>query len=440
MDIDLASLMVPVVRRFHGNPNEDLSTREELRWGNKGSLAVKVKEGVWYDHETKEGGGCLDFIRRHNSGDPFDWLCKERLIEDDALIATFDYRDEQNKLLYQVCRTASKKFWQRQPNGSGRWVNNIKGIRRVLYRLPELLASSDPVFIPEGEKHVDALIKLGLCATCNVMGAGKWRKEYGEFLRGRDVVLLSDNDKAGQDHTDDIARNLSGVARRVRVLTLPNLKPKGDVLNWLEAGGTRAELLRLADVTAIWEETRSGNAEDGGHYETRDRHSPQAAALVRLAQAAEPFHTPQSKTYADIHIDGHRETWSVRSRNFKLWLAGAFFKKTGKTPRREAMSAALDQVVSAHSAKAPSGKSIFASVGSTARSILISATQRGAQSRLMPAAGASLTVHRYAFGVRPACCRWPCPWLAGRSMVCAPSSISKMTMTSCWLWPGRWRC
>jgi putative DNA primase/helicase len=326
MDIDFASLIVPVVRRLRGNPNEELSTREVLRWGNKGSLAVKVKEGVWYDHEMKEGGGCLDFIRRHNNGDPFEWLRQQHLIESDALVATFDYRNEQNKLLYQVCRKANKGFWQRQPNGSGNWINNIKGVRRVLYRLPELLASTTIVFIPEGEKHVDALIKMGLCATCNVGGAGKgkWRKEYNEFLRGRDVVVLPDNDKAGQDHSENIARNLSGIARRVRLLMLPGLKHKGDVINWLEAGGTREQLEQLVEDTAVWEETQSGNPEDGGNHDQPDM--PQAAILVGLAQVAELFHTPERKAYADIKNDGHRETWAVRSRDFKLWLGRAFFQ------------------------------------------------------------------------------------------------------------------
>jgi hypothetical protein len=343
MEIDFASLIVPVVRRLCGNPNEDLSTKEEMRWGNKGSLSVKVKQGIWYDHETKEGGGCLDFIRRHSGeGDPLDWLRKERLIENDTLIAIFDYRDETNKLLYQVCRNASKKFWQRRPNGDGSWINKVKDVRHVLYRLPELLASTDTVLLPEGEKHVDALIKLGLCATCNAGGAGKWRKEYNECLRGRDVVVLPDNDTAGQDHSENIARNLTGIAGRVRVLMLPNLKPKGDVINWLDAGGTKAELLRLAEETATWEETRSGSPEDGGHHEQRDL--PQAAVLVRLAEEAELFHTPEGKTFADIQNDGHRETWSVRSKSFKLWLGRAFFQLAGKTPRREAISSALDQI------------------------------------------------------------------------------------------------
>jgi hypothetical protein len=62
------------------------------------------------------------------------------------------------------------------------------------------------------------------------------------------------------------------------------------------------------------------------------------------ARWAELFHTPERKAYADIHNDGHRETWPVRSRDFKLWLGRAFFQIAGKTPRREAMSSALDQI------------------------------------------------------------------------------------------------
>src|SRR5262249_25213198 len=121
----------------------------------------------------------------------------------------------------------------------------------------------------EGEKHADRLILLGLCATTNVGGAGKWRNEYSEFLRGKDVVILTDNDEPGFKHGEKVARSLAGGAKRGRVLLLPNLKHKGDVINWLEpeGKGTKEELLRLAEQTATWEETGSGSPEDGGHYE-----------------------------------------------------------------------------------------------------------------------------------------------------------------------------
>jgi hypothetical protein len=341
MAIDFADLMLPVAIRILGSPDED-SKKEEKRWNTKGSLSVDVKKGVWYDHENKVGGGCLDFIKQHiNGGDPIAWLRENHFIQDTEIVATFDYPDEQNVLLFQVCRKADGGFVQRRPDGH-RWIYSVKGVRRVLYRLPELLAyEGDLVFIPEGEKHVDRLRQLGLCATTNVGGAGKWRNEYSEFLRGKDCVILTDNDEPGFKHGEKVARSLAGIAKRVRVLLLPNLKPKGDIINWLDAGGTKEELLRLADETATWEETGSGSPEDGGHYE---QGTPQATILVELAQVAELFHTAERKAYADIHNDGHRETWSVRSRDFKLWLGRTFFQMAGKVPRREAMSLALDQI------------------------------------------------------------------------------------------------
>jgi AAA domain len=259
MSTELPALMEAVARRLLGEPNKALSKKGELRYGNKGSLKVDVKRGTFYDHEKEEGGGVLDLVRRERpSDDPLEWLRSERLVDDSTVVATFDYRDEANKLLFQVCRTPAKAFYQRRPNGSG-WINKIEGVRRVLYRLPELLAEKGMVFIPEGEKHVDALIRLGLRATCNSGGAGKWRPEYADFLRGRDVIVLPDNDEPGRKHAQTIAQSLHGVATRVRVLPLPDLGPKGDVINWLEAGGTREKLLELVEGTTNWRPPSQGS-------------------------------------------------------------------------------------------------------------------------------------------------------------------------------------
>ena len=87
MAIDFADLMLPVAERLRGPPNQSLSNKEEKRWGTKGSLAVNVKKGVWTDFETNEGGGCLDFIRRHINGeDPITWLRKEHFIKDTEIV------------------------------------------------------------------------------------------------------------------------------------------------------------------------------------------------------------------------------------------------------------------------------------------------------------------------------------------------------------------
>src|SRR5262249_10330511 len=145
-------------------------------------------------------------------------------------------------------RCAGKRFKQRRPDGRGGWLWKLNGVRRVLYRLPELLSGdeSEMVWVAEGEKDVDRLVSLGLVATTNPSGAGKWRDEYSQLLCGRDVVIPEDNDEPGRKHAQQVAQSLNGVARTVRILTLPGLPAKGDVSDWLDAAGTKEELLRLA--------------------------------------------------------------------------------------------------------------------------------------------------------------------------------------------------
>ncbi|MGC9986274.1 MAG: hypothetical protein ABSF35_21970 [Polyangia bacterium] len=171
----------------------------------------------------------------------------------------YDYRDEGGELLFQVVRTPApdgKTFRQRRPDGRDGWIWDVEGVRRVLYRLPELLAAdpSETVYVVEGEKDVETLRASGLVATTNPGGALKWRREYGESLRGRHVVILPDNDDVGHTHAADVARSLVGVAASVCVMDLPGLAEHGDVSDWLVAGRTVAELRALVQ----WEGEQRG--------------------------------------------------------------------------------------------------------------------------------------------------------------------------------------
>lgn len=170
-------------------------------------------------------------------------------------LAIYRYTDESGKVLFEVCRFPGKRFVQRRPDGAGGWLWNLKGVRRVLYRLPEVIAAvkeSRTVFVVEGERDADNLSRLGLTATTAPGGAGKWREEYLEALHGADVVILPDNDEPGHKHAEQVAKSLHGVAARVRVLSLPGLPAKGDASNWIAAGGTKEELLRLAEEAPEW--------------------------------------------------------------------------------------------------------------------------------------------------------------------------------------------
>lgn len=172
----------------------------------------------------------------------------------EKIATTYDYWDEQGKLLFQAIRYKPKRFSQRRPDGKDGWIWNLDGVRRVLYRLPELL-SADPsatVFVCEGEKDTDRLRELGLVATTNPQGAGKWRDEYSQFLKGREIVILADNDNAGRNHAQTVAHSLYRVAASVRILALSGLPEKGDVSDWLNAGNSVENLYVMVDDLPQW--------------------------------------------------------------------------------------------------------------------------------------------------------------------------------------------
>lgn len=142
-----------------------------------------------------------------------------------------------------------------KPAGAG-WRWGRGGARYVLYRLPELLTTplDEFVFLPEGEGCVDALVDLGLIATSAPGGAGKWARgegAYAESLRDRRVVILPDNDQPGADHAEGIMQDVLGVVAELRSIILPSLPYKGDCIDWILAGGTRAQLLTLVACAPV---------------------------------------------------------------------------------------------------------------------------------------------------------------------------------------------
>lgn len=168
---------------------------------------------------------------------------------------TYDYEDERGELLYQVVRFEPKDFRQRRPNDDGGWIWDLKGVRRVLYRLPELLKAdpSSTVFICEGEKDVDRLRSHGLMiATCCAGGAVKWKHVDDSPLHGRHVVVIPDNDRPGINHAQQVAAALHGKAASVKVLGPLVEIEHGDASDFLDDGGDPEDLDRLATEAAKW--------------------------------------------------------------------------------------------------------------------------------------------------------------------------------------------
>lgn len=180
-------------------------------------------------------------------------------------VASYTYRDADGNILFQKNRCAvtyddgstEKTFRQsRYDVQSRKFVSGLKGVPRPLplYRLPELMKSEGAiVYLCEGEKDADRLALIGLTATTNFQGAGAWDDSYSDVLSGRDVVILVDNDEAGEDHANLVAKSLHGKAARVRAVRLPGLPPKGDVSDWLDLGHTVEELQREVAKAPDWQ-------------------------------------------------------------------------------------------------------------------------------------------------------------------------------------------
>ena len=163
-----------------------------------------------------------------------------------------------------MVRYDPKDFRQRQPDGKGGWVWKMAGVQLVPFHLPELrvaVAAGRTIYVAEGEKGVLSLQGLGMVATCFPGGAGKWRQAYAPHFVGAEMVILPDADQPGEQHALQVARALKDVAASVRMLPLPGISTKGDIADWIAAGGTAEALLNLA-----------ANAEP---YEASTRERPQ---------------------------------------------------------------------------------------------------------------------------------------------------------------------
>jgi len=279
----------------------------------------------------------------------------------------YDYKDEKGNLLYQVLRYSPKGFKQRRPDGSGGWIWNLKDVKRVLYRLSELIQADKktPIIWDEGEKDVENLRRLGFTATTTAQGVNGFKAvadHAREVLAGRKIILLPDNDAPGKEYALTVARALHDAADGIWVVDLPGLPPKGDVSDWIEA--RRAEgmddaaiakaLKDIVNKTPPWQPAAdaappgagaTAQADDEGTGEKEPKPTV-AAILIRLTQDAELFHTPDDRGAVTFPVGNHWETAYIKSTAFRRWLRHRYFTEIKKPPNSEGMQQAIETLES----------------------------------------------------------------------------------------------
>lgn len=182
-------------------------------------------------------------------------------------VANYIYTDEDGEPVFRVVRYdmggGKKRFVQNKYLGGGdNWASNLGDAKKVLYRLPAVRDAAKHgrrVLYVEGEKDVHTLESLGFVATTHAGGAGGWKSEYAAMLDGAEVLVLPDNDAPGRKMAEAIVRDVHGA----RVYEIPGLPEKGDVSDWVSAGGNREKLSKLlgpeiADMNPVsWDEFQS---------------------------------------------------------------------------------------------------------------------------------------------------------------------------------------
>ena len=245
------------------------------------SFNANTQRWMFNCHACGEGGDIFHFVeKKHHKSFPEALayladcagvtptkpatLARKELPECPATLenlkAEYPYRDETGEPLYSVYRFEAdgyrKSIRQGHPrNGKGERIRFglPDGVARVPYNL-DRFDLYDTIFVTEGENKANVLRRWCLLGTCNPGGAGKWQDEYSQYLKGKHVVILPDNDEPGRKHAQKVAESVLPVAASVKIVELPGLPAKGDLIDWKEAGHNREEFLALVEVTPLLSE------------------------------------------------------------------------------------------------------------------------------------------------------------------------------------------
>lgn len=262
--------------------------------GNDPNFSVRANDGRAHCHSQCGRGWDVISLEQALTNCDFG-TAKERVFEligrdapsweERDIEAVYDYQHADGTLAYQVVRRTGKKFIQRRPDDRGGWAWGLGNAKPVPFRLPKVQRSQF-VAVVEGEKDVISLEREGWVATCNNGGAKNFKPEITHYFNGKDVAIFPDNDDKGREHALLVAALLAPVAASVKIVEVPSLPLKGDVTDFLNAGGSIEELAGLYYRATLWtpEWTFTRELPD-----ENDRHVRTLAEEIRIAGGMDQF-------------------------------------------------------------------------------------------------------------------------------------------------------
>ncbi len=239
---------------------------------NNPSFSVNLESGLYHCFGCQAGGDVFSFYQKLK-GVPFQTAYQDigYLVglngdsDKPKVVGIFKYQDGAGQTVYwkeriEPGRDGRKKEFFFYCLRDGQKIRG-RGRDPIIYNLPFLTKAEGPIYFVEGEAKADLLTDWGLTATCLDNGSTvlspatleNWRETYLRYFQGKEAVyILPDNDDPGRKYADFLARELKSTVGSVKVVPLPELLPKGDILDWWKAGGTKEKLIELVDQIAEW--------------------------------------------------------------------------------------------------------------------------------------------------------------------------------------------
>ena len=189
-----------------------------------------------------------------------------------------------------------QRFIRHCPNPRWYWLTYMHYIRLFPLNLKAIKERVDePLYFAAGEQCCDAVTSLGLlattvsgghktmfrgCGACNECGEMLFHKHskyekplfsmenknstttlfgcyncqeyWGQYVKNRHVIVIPDKDKPGAEYAQRVAFLLKRVDCTVKIVELPDLQAGEDVADWVNRGGTKDELLQIAEATPLF--------------------------------------------------------------------------------------------------------------------------------------------------------------------------------------------
>ena len=241
MELDWEKIAPEIAVQILGEPTSKSSTH--WRFNRKGSLALDLASGTFFDFENGQGFGLIEFIKNRGL-DPDDFLKEYKPIEPAKPTRTFTDKD-----MYQL-KTESVVYLRysdsfcvmRFPNEhyikqkyapftkvKNQWV--MKRPDGILPIYCENQKPEDYVVINEGEKALLGCKSIYDGDVCTWHGGvNNLDKQDWTPLKDRKVIIFPDNDEAGKKCSEELKDKLSQIAKEVIIVKPPReFKDKDDL-------------------------------------------------------------------------------------------------------------------------------------------------------------------------------------------------------------------